>query len=215
MAGRELPYDPYIPSGGSGQGGSAGYEGGNTRTAAIQSLASLERGPDVYGPHELCTLIGKNTFEGGKARNSTAPRLCERWDLHLQGPHNALAHLTFVTDAAIYRAAHSATSFICSPHPLQSTVANNTPHQQQIDDTVNVMKKNLESVAQRGEHIDQLQDKSENLNQSAQGFRRGANRVRKQMWWKNMKMRIWIIVGIIVLLLIIIIPSVVASKRHH
>ena len=69
------------------------------------------------------------------------------------------------------------------------------------------MKKNLESVAQRGEHIDQLQDKSENLNQSAQGFRRGANRVRKQMWWKNMKMRIWIIVGIIALLLIIIIPS--------
>ena len=69
------------------------------------------------------------------------------------------------------------------------------------------MKKNLESVAQRGEHIDQLQDKSENLNQSAQGFRRGANRVRKQMWWKNMKMRIWIMVGIIVLLLLIIIPG--------
>lgn len=38
MAGRELPYDPYIPAGGSGQGGSAGYEGGNTRTAAIQSV---------------------------------------------------------------------------------------------------------------------------------------------------------------------------------
>ena len=38
MAGRELPYDPYIPSGGSGQGGSAGYDGGNTRTAAIQSV---------------------------------------------------------------------------------------------------------------------------------------------------------------------------------
>lgn len=69
------------------------------------------------------------------------------------------------------------------------------------------MKKNLESVAQRGEHIDQLQDKSENLNQSAQGFRRGANRVRKQMWWKNMKMRIWIMVGIIVILLLIIIPG--------
>ena len=38
MAGREQPYDPYIPSGGSGQGGSAGYDGGNTRTAAIQSV---------------------------------------------------------------------------------------------------------------------------------------------------------------------------------
>lgn len=40
MAGREQPYDPYIPSGGSGQGGSAGYEGGNTRTAAIQSVCA-------------------------------------------------------------------------------------------------------------------------------------------------------------------------------
>ena len=69
------------------------------------------------------------------------------------------------------------------------------------------MQQNIQRLAQRSEHIDQLQDKSENLNQSAQGFRRGANRVRKQMWWKNMKMRIWIIVGIIVLLLIIIIPS--------
>ena len=69
------------------------------------------------------------------------------------------------------------------------------------------MTHNINLISQRGDRIDQLQDKSENLNQSAQGFRRGANRVRKQMWWKNMKMRIWIIVGIIVLLLIIIIPS--------
>ena len=69
------------------------------------------------------------------------------------------------------------------------------------------MSENLRNLDKRGAQIDQLQDKSENLNQSAQGFRRGANRVRKQMWWKNMKMRIWIIVGIIVLLLIIIIPS--------
>ena len=69
------------------------------------------------------------------------------------------------------------------------------------------MSENIKNMDIRGDHIDQLQDKSENLNQSAQGFRRGANRVRKQMWWKNMKMRIWIIVGIIVLLLIIIIPS--------
>ena len=38
MAGREQPYDPYIPSGSSGQGGNGQYEGGNTRTAAIQSV---------------------------------------------------------------------------------------------------------------------------------------------------------------------------------
>ena len=69
------------------------------------------------------------------------------------------------------------------------------------------MQDNLNKASQRGERLDALQDKTDNLATSAQGFRRGANRVRKQMWWKDMKMRICIIVGIIILLIIIIVPS--------
>lgn len=69
------------------------------------------------------------------------------------------------------------------------------------------MRDNINKVSQRGERLDALQDKTDNLAVSAQGFRRGANRVRKQMWWKDMKMRIWIIVGIICLLIVIIVPS--------
>lgn len=69
------------------------------------------------------------------------------------------------------------------------------------------MRDNINKVSQRGERLDALQDKTDNLAVSAQGFRRGANRVRKQMWWKDMKMRIWIIVGIIILLIVIIVPS--------
>lgn len=70
------------------------------------------------------------------------------------------------------------------------------------------MKKNIDELAEnRGERLDTLQDKTDNLAVSAQGFRRGANRVRKQMWWKDMKMRICIIVGIIILLIVIIVPS--------
>ncbi len=38
MAGREQPYDPYIPSGSAGQPANGNYEGGNPRTAAIQSV---------------------------------------------------------------------------------------------------------------------------------------------------------------------------------
>lgn len=49
----------------------------------------------------------------------------------------------------------------------------------------------------------------DNLAVSALGFRRGANRVRKQMWWKDMKMRMCIVVGIIILLVIIIVPVVI------
>lgn len=46
------------------------------------------------------------------------------------------------------------------------------------------MRDNINKVSQRGERLDSLQDKTDNLAVSAQGFRRGANRVRKQMWWK-------------------------------
>jgi len=85
--------------------------------------------------------------------------------------------------------------------------------QAQIDDTVGVMRENINKVSQRGERLDSLQDKTDNLAVSAQGFRRGANRVRKQMWWKDMKMRMCLIIGIIVLLIVIIVPAVVAT--HH
>lgn len=47
MANREPPYDPYIPAGGAGAGagGSAQYEGGNPRTAAIQSVCAHSKKP--------------------------------------------------------------------------------------------------------------------------------------------------------------------------
>jgi len=85
--------------------------------------------------------------------------------------------------------------------------------QAEIDSTVGIMRDNINKVSERGAHLDSLQDKTDNLAVSAQGFRRGANRVRKQMWWKDMKMRMCLIVGIIILLIVIIVPSVVASKH--
>ncbi|KAL1998003.1 hypothetical protein VTN02DRAFT_223 [Thermoascus thermophilus] len=85
--------------------------------------------------------------------------------------------------------------------------------QAQIDDTVGVMRENINKVSQRGERLDSLQDKTDNLAVSAQGFRRGANRVRKQMWWKDVKMRICMIIAIIILLVVIIVPAVVATKH--
>ncbi|KAM3512170.1 hypothetical protein MY11210_004158 [Beauveria gryllotalpidicola] len=85
--------------------------------------------------------------------------------------------------------------------------------QAQIDDTVGVMRDNINKVSQRGERLDALQDKTDNLAVSAQGFRRGANRVRKQMWWKDMKMRMCIIIGVIILLAVIIIPTYYEGQR--
>ncbi|KAL2844975.1 synaptobrevin-domain-containing protein [Aspergillus pseudoustus] len=84
---------------------------------------------------------------------------------------------------------------------------------QKIQETVDTMRSNIFKVSERGERLDSLQDKTDNLAVSAQGFRRGANRVRKQMWWKDMKMRVCLIVCIILLLVVIIVPAVVTSTK--
>lgn len=69
------------------------------------------------------------------------------------------------------------------------------------------MRENINKVSQRGENLDSLQDKTDNLAVSAQGFRRGANRVRKDMWWKDMKMRVCLVICVIILLIVIIVPA--------
>ena len=69
------------------------------------------------------------------------------------------------------------------------------------------MRENIKTVSQRGERLDSLQDKTDNLAVSAQGFRRGANRVRKQMWWKDMKMRVCLVIVVIILIIVIVVPA--------
>lgn len=69
------------------------------------------------------------------------------------------------------------------------------------------MRENINKVSQRGERLDSLQDKTDNLAVSAQGFRRGANRVRKQMWWKDMKMRVCLVIVVIILIIVIVVPA--------
>ncbi|EDO15795.1 hypothetical protein Kpol_1040p8 [Vanderwaltozyma polyspora DSM 70294] len=79
----------------------------------------------------------------------------------------------------------------------------------EIDDTVGIMRDNINKVAERGERLTSIEDKADNLAVSAQGFKRGANRVRKQMWWKDLKMRLCLVLVVIILLVVIIVPIVV------
>ncbi|ORX34923.1 synaptobrevin-domain-containing protein [Kockovaella imperatae] len=89
--------------------------------------------------------------------------------------------------------------------------------QDQIDQSVSIMHDNITKVAERGERLDALQDKTDTLAVSAQGFRRGASRVRKQMWWKDTKMKILspVGIGICVLVVIIVVPIVKAVTGNH
>ncbi|KAJ6521160.1 synaptobrevin [Mycena vulgaris] len=76
--------------------------------------------------------------------------------------------------------------------------------QAQIDDTVGIMRENIIKVTERNERIDALQEKTEHLAESAQGFRHSANRVRK--------MRLIIGAAIAVIITIIVVSVVKATK---
>ncbi|KAL8679842.1 MAG: hypothetical protein Q9186_003908 [Xanthomendoza sp. 1 TL-2023] len=75
--------------------------------------------------------------------------------------------------------------------------------QAQIDDTVNVMRQNIQRTEERGGRVADLDHQTRKLADSSADFKRGTNRVRKQLMWKNVRMWVWILVGIAVLIIII------------
>lgn len=84
--------------------------------------------------------------------------------------------------------------------------------QQQVDEVIGIMQNNIEKVMQRGEKLDSLQNKTEDLQQGALQFKKGASRVRREMWLKNLKMKIIIFVIIAILLALIIYGIVKGTK---
>ncbi|KZV71082.1 synaptobrevin, partial [Peniophora sp. CONT] len=97
-----------------------------------------------------------------------------------------------------------------SAGPQQGGGPSKTAHiQAQIDDTVNIMRDNITKVTERQERLDSLQDKTDNLAVSAQGFRRNANRVRKNMWYMR------IIIGVTIAVIIIIIVVAIVKGTGH
>eukprot|EP00161_Ancyromonas_sigmoides_P025470 TRINITY_DN8531_c0_g3_i1.p2 TRINITY_DN8531_c0_g3~~TRINITY_DN8531_c0_g3_i1.p2 ORF type:complete len:258 (-),score=67.48 TRINITY_DN8531_c0_g3_i1:165-938(-) len=73
----------------------------------------------------------------------------------------------------------------------------------QIDEVKSVMVQNIEKVLERGEKIELLVDKTENLNAQAFQFKKKATNLKRAMWWKNMKLSL--LIGLIVCLVIFII----------
>eukprot|EP00835_Amoeboradix_gromovi_P001955 NODE_100_length_20777_cov_0.240884.p17 type:complete len:126 gc:universal NODE_100_length_20777_cov_0.240884:5662-6039(+) len=83
--------------------------------------------------------------------------------------------------------------------------------QSEVNEVVGIMQDNIHKVMERGEQLDQLQTKTDDLQQSSMQFRRGANRVRRQMWWRDMKVKL-LIGGTIIIIIIIIVVAATSGK---
>lgn len=79
----------------------------------------------------------------------------------------------------------------------------------EIDDVRGIMTKNIESLLERGERLDLLVDKTDRLGGSAQEFRVRSRGLRRQMWWKNVKLMA--LLGLVVFLIILVI--VIAARN--
>eukprot|EP00124_Ichthyophonus_hoferi_P000188 Ihof_evm25s6 gene=Ihof_evmTU25s6 len=65
--------------------------------------------------------------------------------------------------------------------------------QGEIDEVKKVMVENIEKVLQRGEHIHLLVGRTDTLNEQGMQFKRGTSTLRRQAWWKNVKMMVMLV----------------------
>jgi len=72
--------------------------------------------------------------------------------------------------------------------------------QGEIDNVRGIMSQNIESLLERGERIDLLVDKTDRLGGSAHEFRVRSRNLRRQMWFKNIKLMALLVVVIVFLI---------------
>ncbi|KAH8594457.1 synaptobrevin-domain-containing protein [Bisporella sp. PMI_857] len=71
--------------------------------------------------------------------------------------------------------------------------------QGEIENVRGIMSQNIESLLERGERIDLLVDKTDRLGGSAHEFRVRSRGLRRQMWWKNVKLMVLLTVVVLFL----------------
>lgn len=84
--------------------------------------------------------------------------------------------------------------------------------QNQVDEVIGVMQENITKVIERGERLDELQDKSESLSDNATAFSSRARQLRRQMWWRECKMKAIVASVFILILLVIIVPIILKYR---
>ncbi|KAH9650067.1 hypothetical protein KPL70_026221 [Citrus sinensis] len=92
----------------------------------------------------------------------------------------------------------------CVDHPEE--ISKLAKVKAQVSEVKGVMMENIEKVLDRGEKIELLVDKTENLRSQAQDFRQQGTKMRRKMWIQNMKIKL-IVLGIIIALILIIVLS--------
>ncbi|KAL1548446.1 vesicle-associated membrane protein 724-like isoform X2 [Salvia divinorum] len=77
----------------------------------------------------------------------------------------------------------------------------------QVSEVKSIMLENIDKTIERGQNLTDLNDKAQDLRESAQVFKTGGTLLRRKLWYQNMKIKL-VVLGIILFLVLIIILSV-------
>ncbi|KAJ8298441.1 hypothetical protein KUTeg_024972 [Tegillarca granosa] len=76
--------------------------------------------------------------------------------------------------------------------------------QNQVDELKGIMVRNIDQIADRGERLELLVDKTEDLSSNAVSFKKTSRNLARSMWLKNIKITIFIVVIVIIVIYFII-----------
>ncbi|XP_076892460.1 putative vesicle-associated membrane protein 726 [Bidens hawaiensis] len=93
----------------------------------------------------------------------------------------------------------------CVSHPEE--ISKIAKVKAQVSEVKGVMMENIEKVLERGEKIELLVDKTDNLRNQAQDFKKQGTKMKRKMWIENMKVKL-IVFSIVVVLAVIVILSI-------
>ncbi|KYQ99847.1 synaptobrevin domain-containing protein [Tieghemostelium lacteum] len=79
---------------------------------------------------------------------------------------------------------------------------------EEVDKVKNVMHDNIGLMLNNNEKAQNLQDKTASMNNNARLFKKQTGTIRRQMWCRNMKLQIIIILVVILVLAVILIPII-------
>ncbi|BBN16564.1 vesicle-associated membrane protein 7 [Marchantia polymorpha subsp. ruderalis] len=120
----------------------------------------------------------KRRYGGGRADTAIAHSLDKEFGSKLK------EHMTF-----------------CVEHPEEMNKLSKI--KAQVSEVKGIMMDNIEKVLDRGEKIEVLVDKTDNLRTQADNFQRQGRQLRRKMWLQNFKVKLIVLAIIIVVILII------------
>ncbi|TYI67029.1 hypothetical protein E1A91_D09G269300v1 [Gossypium mustelinum] len=77
----------------------------------------------------------------------------------------------------------------------------------QVSEVKSIMLENIDKAIDRGESLTTLADKTEDLHDQAQAYKNQGTKIRRKMWYQNMKIKM-VVLGILLLLVLVIWVSV-------